>query len=320
MSNTRTLFLSSNPDATSLLSVDKEYNRVRERLGSMDTGWSQAIDHWPDVRIDQLPDRLLDYEPAIVHFSGHGLPDGGLRMRDADGQPRSMHPDGLADLIALFSDSVRMVVLNACFSEALAVKLIQHVEVVVGMRTAVSDPAGVLFAPTFYGTLARKCSVAKAFQIARATVAASYPDDADNPQCHSRADIDPAQVFFGDIAAPKPARGVSPTTPGPEPRRWQIGELTQSDKDRLCNLLVHSPHLLQAQTRQSIFDRMRPDIRVQLGSLSTPKATISAAVNTCDRYAGGIAEFIEAVRFYEQGTTLMSQLDAWAESVSESGS
>lgn len=327
MSITHTLFLSSNLNPDSPLSVDKEFNRVRERLRGVNARWVSGIDHWPDVRLDQLPGQLLAGAHTIIHFSGHCGDDGALNMRDHDGRPVPLDPDGLAALIGEFSDSVRLVVLNACFSEALAVKLVEHVDVVVGMRTVVSDDAGVLFAPTFYEALASGRSVGKAFKIAKALVGARYKDQARTLQCHERGGVDAHQVFItlapaSNPAPPAPAvrpqPGQIPVRPAqPDPGQrvgpTRIGEvaLTLKQKDELTALLMRCPYLSQSDDRQAVYDRLPIHLRGQLGGGNNLITRMSSLVSNCARFPDGIDQLIAALRHFEGHTTLMGEIDAW---------
>src|SRR5262249_34184669 len=118
----------------------------------------------------QVPEQLLLHDASIVHFAGHGHPDGSLEFSTRDGGNRRIHPDGLASLFAHYTRQVRLGVLNACYSDALAEALTVHIDVVVGMRQAVPDDAAILFARTFYQQLAGGKSVQGAFEVARATV------------------------------------------------------------------------------------------------------------------------------------------------------
>ena len=116
---------------------------------------------WPAARPLDLLDGLGTLTPTVVHFSGHGgrgedrRPNGARRdvseptsgnhgagvARDAerhglffqgpDGQPRFVSAAALKDAFAAAGSSVKLVVLNACYSELLADALLPHVGFVV---------------------------------------------------------------------------------------------------------------------------------------------------------------------------------------------
>jgi hypothetical protein len=84
---------------------------------------------------------LLDYEPQIVHFSGHGGGEQGLALEDEAGQAQLVSADALARLFKLFEGKVECVLLNACYSEVQAEAICQHVNYVIGMNQAIGDKA-----------------------------------------------------------------------------------------------------------------------------------------------------------------------------------
>jgi CHAT domain len=175
---TRLLFLSANANDRSPLAVDREYNRVKmglQTLGVWPT-WRVAVEHAPAIAWEQVPEQLLLHGASIVHFAGHGYPDGSLEFSTHDGGPQRIRPDGLARLFESYAHQVRLVVLNACYSDALADALTQHVDAVVGMTHEISDEAAILFAPAFYQQLAGGKSVQTAFEVARGVLLGQLPE------------------------------------------------------------------------------------------------------------------------------------------------
>jgi len=169
------LFLASNPNGTGRLRLDieaKKVEQVLERARKRDD--FKLVTKWAVTDVDLL-DALLDYEPEIVHFSGHGTGTGNsAHMRDL-GLPEGSHPEGSAEgglafenesgqvlqitgqsLARLFEccvSHVRCVVLNACYSEVQANAIVQHIDYVIGMNKAVGDEAAIMFAEGFYDAL-----------------------------------------------------------------------------------------------------------------------------------------------------------------------
>lgn len=96
---------------------------------------------------------LLDYEPEIVHFSGHGTGDRGLVLENTSGEMQLVSAESLAKLFKLFRDKIECVVLNACYSEAQAETIYEHISCVVGMNQEIGDKAAIKFAVGFYDAL-----------------------------------------------------------------------------------------------------------------------------------------------------------------------
>lgn len=59
---------------------------------------------------------MLDVNPQIIHFSGHGEGHDGLVFEDDRGKPKLISGEALAGLFRLFADQVECVVLNRCYS------------------------------------------------------------------------------------------------------------------------------------------------------------------------------------------------------------
>ena len=187
------LFVSANQIAKTPLDVEQEQNRiVKVRNGSRNQA-KVRIESLPDLDLTEFAKSLRLHKPLVVHFSGHGGPDGSLVMRDQNGAAKKMHPKGLAKLIALQKNTLRLVVLNACYSSELANLLLGDIDCVIGMSAAVSDDAAVLFAQTFYGALFDGQSVGEAF----AVVGATYHDESDTPVLKTRSGVDADRLRLG---------------------------------------------------------------------------------------------------------------------------
>lgn len=90
-------------------------------------------------------------------------------MKDRSGSTLDVMSDGF---LALFKgSSVKLVVLNACYSTSLASRLTGVVPVVVGMRSSVDDFLASSFSQGFYSSLADGSSVRTAFDHGCAQVA-----------------------------------------------------------------------------------------------------------------------------------------------------
>lgn len=188
------LFLSANPDPNNPLDVEKEQNRVAKVRNGSKHQDRVRIESLPDLDLPEFAKSLRLHRPTIVHFCGHGGPDGSLTIRDQDGHAYDMAPKGLAKLLALQKSTTRLIVLNACFSNALADLLIADVDCVIGMRIEVADDAAILFAQVFYGALFDGSSLGEAFATATAVVGARYCDESDIPVLRARVGVDPDSI------------------------------------------------------------------------------------------------------------------------------
>jgi hypothetical protein len=158
------LILTANPVETTKLRLDEEVREIQEGLQRSRRRESFEIIARLAVRQDDLRRALLDHEPHIVHFSGHGVGSDGLVLENDDGTAKPVSTEALARLFALFSNTVECVLLNACYSEVQAAAIHQHINYVVGMNRAIGDSAAIEFAKGFYDGLGAGRGYAEAFE------------------------------------------------------------------------------------------------------------------------------------------------------------
>lgn len=161
---TRILFLSANPADTARLRVDKEQREIDHELKLSRSREQVEFIDAEAVRPNDLQQALLDNNPQIVHFSGHGS-ENGVILEDDDGNAQPISTAALANLFRLFKESVQCVVLNACYSEAQATAIGQHIPYVIGMSNAIPDEAAIRFAVGFYKAIAAGKNIEFAFEM-----------------------------------------------------------------------------------------------------------------------------------------------------------
>jgi hypothetical protein len=105
----RILILSANPIETDRLALDREIRIIKERLNEGEGGRSYQIEVALAVRATDLSKHLMQYEPAIVHFSGHGSPTGEIVLEDDSGNPSPLPVDKLARLFEILNSSTECV-------------------------------------------------------------------------------------------------------------------------------------------------------------------------------------------------------------------
>jgi len=72
------LVLSANPKDTAALRLDEELRDIREALKRAKHGAQFSMVYQPAVRLADLRRAMLEYDPEIVHFCGHGEGENGL--------------------------------------------------------------------------------------------------------------------------------------------------------------------------------------------------------------------------------------------------
>ena len=216
------LFLAANPTGTSPLALGEEVRAIQaelERSGYRDCFALET--RWAAQPLDLLRE-LRKLKPTVVHFSGHGghvagthrsgqaprrdvvadlVPTGdeprhGLFFQAADGSARVVTAAALEETFGAAGASVKLVILNACYSESQAEALLAHVDCVVGMSGSIRDDAARNFAIGFYGGLGERESVAAAYKQGRAAIRLDGLPDSDRPQLKVRTGIDASRLVL----------------------------------------------------------------------------------------------------------------------------
>ncbi|MGD2089970.1 MAG: TIR domain-containing protein [Candidatus Aminicenantes bacterium] len=160
------LILAANPKTTPPLRLDEEVREIDEGLRRSKCRDQFEIQSRWAVRMRDLRRALLDVEPQIVHFTGHGKEDG-LLVEDELGMAVSISTEALSGLFELCTGHVECVVLGACYSEPQAAAISKHIKYVIGMRKEIKDKAAIEFVVGFYDALGAGKSVEKAFYFGR---------------------------------------------------------------------------------------------------------------------------------------------------------
>ena len=177
---THVLYLGANLFEGQPLNLDDEFRKIKAALST------EGLHAYPArASADDLNTLLSEHKPEIVHFGLHGaildpvdraqpnrrdlqeVRDAAVILISRTGEPSTVTGADLADTFSCYADHVRCVVLNACYSDTLAHAIVQHIDHVIGTRSAIDDSAAVEFSETFYTALVHGASYGKAFAKAR---------------------------------------------------------------------------------------------------------------------------------------------------------
>jgi WD40 repeat protein len=211
------LFLAANPSGTTRLDLDDECAAIERELSMTPARHDFDFHSKWAVSVHATMRHLNELHPSVIHFSGHGganaggahdrahlgsrrdieaAAGGAIYLEDERQQRRHVNERALAQMIASAAPRARIVILNSCYSDALADALCRVVDCVVGMRGAISDGAAQVFAVAFYRALGNRCSVGNAVDQARATLAAMQLADEHLPIYRTRVGVDADQLFL----------------------------------------------------------------------------------------------------------------------------
>jgi CHAT domain len=201
----RILILSANPKNTSNLRLDEEIREIQASLKLAKNREHFEIVSAFAVRVDDLRRALLDHEPSIVHFSGHGSGSDGLVLENNLGKMQLVSTESLAKLFKQFETQVECVLLNACYSEIQAQAIHQHIDCVIGMNQKIGDKAAIKFATGFYDALGAGKTYEQCFYLGRASIDLEGISESETPQIKHRQ-----RVSTLPIQPKEPPKNIEP--------------------------------------------------------------------------------------------------------------
>jgi hypothetical protein len=122
------LLLTANPTGETNLRLDEELREIDQRLQAAKYRDHFHLEKHGALRVSDIQQYLLRHQPEIVHFSGHGTGYSELIFENQDGLGQPVPGKALTDLFGLFKETIRCVVLNACFSQQQAEAIAQEID------------------------------------------------------------------------------------------------------------------------------------------------------------------------------------------------
>ena len=161
----KVLFLSSDPKNTSRLRLDTEQREICEKIAL--SKYRDNIEFKPQVslRAQDFSQAILDFEPTVVHFSGHGSKSGSICLEDNIGNAKPIDAKALGLLFSNFTGHIKCVILNACHSAVQSSEISNHIDYVVGMSDSIGDDAATAFSVGFYQGIGAGKSIPESFQL-----------------------------------------------------------------------------------------------------------------------------------------------------------
>jgi uncharacterized protein YjbI with pentapeptide repeats len=190
------LMFAANPLQTEQLRLDVEFREITAKLRSSEYRDVFQLIPILAARPDDLLQALNEHRPKIVQFSGHGAKTGELIFLDDHGYAKAIPPNALRALFTTLKDDVRLVILNACYSEIQAQAIAEIIDCVVGMSDAIADDAATIFIASFYRALGFGRSVQNAFEQGLVALRMEDLTGIEAPRLLTRRGVDPAQVLL----------------------------------------------------------------------------------------------------------------------------
>lgn len=162
------LIISADPQGQDRLRLSEERRELQLALGSTRFRDAFEVSALPSCRIRDITRALDEYEPTILHFSGHGNPEG-LCFENEAGTVQIVSKVALGNFFCQQS-RLKLVVLNACYSHEQAQGIADATGHVIAMKGNLRDQDAVQFSREFYTALGHGRTFEAAFTRAKYAV------------------------------------------------------------------------------------------------------------------------------------------------------
>jgi hypothetical protein len=193
----RILVVAANPLGSSPLKLDHEVKTIQEALRRSRKRDNFVVEYRLAATPSELRRALLDVEPHVLHFSGHGAGEQGLlfvsdesagaiyRSEGGEVRSRSTNSDEikfvptqpLANLLQLCDEHLECVVLNACYSDVQGDAISANIPFTIGMRDQVADNVAIKFSQGFYDAIRAGKGYESAFKWGKVAIEFDLADD-----------------------------------------------------------------------------------------------------------------------------------------------
>ncbi|MDQ0944044.1 hypothetical protein [Streptomyces sp. V1I1] len=203
----------SSVSVTGAPDTGQEFRQLSQSISGAPYGHAFDLDSLQAAQARDLPERLIQGVPAVLHFSGRGTPGGGLRFLTDDGGDAPASHEGLRKLLAEFApEGLQLVVLSACWTDELALLLTEVVPCVIGTAGPIHDLSCLDYSRELYRSLAYGRSVGSSHRIAVAAVELYGGDPSCLPELRTAAGVNGDAVFVvgPEFRVPPPRAPVKP--------------------------------------------------------------------------------------------------------------
>ncbi len=164
------LFMASNPLDQPQLRLDEEARAIAEMIRKSDHRDAVRLESCWAVRPLDLLQAINEFQPRVIHFSGHGTDQGEIVFQDHSGQAKCVSKEAIVQTMSAASGDIQLVFFNACYSRDQAESVVRHIPAAIGMNTEIGDDAARVFAAQFYSSIGFGLSVQRAFEQAKAAL------------------------------------------------------------------------------------------------------------------------------------------------------
>ncbi|MCG9699492.1 CHAT domain-containing protein [Vibrio natriegens] len=188
------LFLASNPRDQGQLGLDEEVRSIKEMIAKSRHRDVVKLESCWAVRPGDILQYINEYQPTIVHFSGHGSSNDELVLMDNNSNTKLVSMESIVQAMSVANEDLRLVFFNTCHSKNQASNVTEYIECAIGMNTSISDNAAQVFSAQFYSSLGFGLSVEKSFNQAKAALMLEGIPEENTPALFVKSGCDAAGI------------------------------------------------------------------------------------------------------------------------------
>jgi hypothetical protein len=180
------LFLASNPIDQQQLRLDEEARAISEMIRKSKHRDSVKFETCWAVQPIDLLQAINEYNPSIIHFSGHGSDNDEIIFQTNDGRTKIVSKEAIVQTMMASSNGIRLVFFNTCYSRNQAEAVSQYVEATIGMNTSIGDKAARIFSSQFYSSIGFGLSIRKSFEQAKSLLMLESISEEETPELFTK--------------------------------------------------------------------------------------------------------------------------------------
>lgn len=190
------LFFASNPRDQAQLSLDEEVRTIKEMIMKSRHRDVVKFESCWAVRPGDILQYINQYQPTVVHFSGHGSSNDELVLMDNNANTKLVSLNSIVQAMSVANDNLRLVFFNTCHSKNQANKVTEYIECAIGMNTSITDNGAKVFAAQLYSSLGFGLSVEKSFNQAKAALMLEGIEEENTPVLFVNNDYEPSDIYI----------------------------------------------------------------------------------------------------------------------------
>ena len=162
----KVLLIAASPVDQPRLRLEKEQKDILQAIKKV-SGGKVRIDFSMQVAcaVEDIIPSLLGADADVFHFSGHGNTEG-IMFETSGGFSQVVDGVSIAEYLLRLKKSPSCIILNACYSDALARALSARSDTVIGCNSKVNDDAAIRFSGSFYSAMGNGLKYGDCFHIA----------------------------------------------------------------------------------------------------------------------------------------------------------